>query len=95
MTADEIAETVIDGLGLEGVEIEHAGGVRGWPGDTRKCILTIQKLRRTGWRPKHSSENAVRRATRLLRKTYFDDSRGQRVQSGYVGVSSCRQEHGR
>ena len=72
ITADRIAEIVIDELGLKGVKIEHAGGVRGWPGDTRKCILSIEKLKDTGWAPKFSSERAVRRAIKVLRRVYFD-----------------------
>jgi UDP-glucose 4-epimerase len=72
ITADRVAKIVIGELGLKRVQINHKGGVRGWPGDTRKCVLSIQKLKRTGWRPKRSSEDAVRRTTRLLRKVYFD-----------------------
>ena len=72
ITADRIAEIVIDELGLKGVKIEHTGGVRGWPGDTRKCILSIEKLKGTGWTPKFSSERAVKRAIKVLKRVYFD-----------------------
>lgn len=72
ITADRIAEIVIDELHLESVRMEHTGGVRGWPGDTRKCILSIEKLKGTGWTPKFSSERAVRRAIKILKRVYFD-----------------------
>jgi UDP-glucose 4-epimerase len=72
ITADQVAEIVVDELDLKDVRIEHTGGIRGWPGDTRKCILSIRKLKATGWAPRFSSEHAVRRATRLLRRVYFD-----------------------
>lgn len=55
ITADRVAEIVISELGLKHVQVSHRGGVRGWPGDARICILDIQRLRRTGWRPKRSS----------------------------------------
>jgi len=72
ITADRIAEIVIDEVGLKGVKTEHTGGVRGWPGDTRKCILSIEKLKGTGWTPKFSSERAVKRAIKVLKRVYFD-----------------------
>lgn len=71
ITADQVAKIVIDELRLKNVKIKHRGGVRGWPGDTRKCILSIQKLKSTGWAPKFSSEDAVKRAVRTLRRVYF------------------------
>jgi len=72
ITADRIAEIVIDELHLKSVRMEHTGGVRGWPGDTRKCILSIEKLKGTGWTPEFSSERAVKRAIKALRRVYFD-----------------------
>jgi len=72
IAADQVAEIVVDEIGLKNVRITHKGGIRGWPGDTRKCILSIQKLKRTGWTPKYSSEEAVKRAVRQLKKFYFE-----------------------
>ena len=72
ITADHVAKTVIDEIGLKNTRIVHKGGIRGWPGDTCKCILSIQKLKSTGWKPKFDSEDAVRRTVRRLRKAYFD-----------------------
>ena len=71
ITADRIAEIVVDELHLKSVRMEHTGGVRGWPGDTRKCILSIEKLKGTGWTPRFSSERAIRRAIKVLKNVYF------------------------
>jgi len=71
ITADRVAEIVISELGLRGVRIEHKGGIRGWPGDMRKYILSIQKLISMGWRPKFSSEEAIRHTVRQLKRDYY------------------------
>ncbi|MEE9489961.1 MAG: UDP-glucose 4-epimerase, partial [Thermoplasmata archaeon] len=56
-------------LGLKNVEYHWTGGVddgRGWKGDVRKMLLSIDKLESTGWTPKYGSEDAVRLAAREL-----------------------------
>jgi UDP-glucose 4-epimerase len=72
ITADQVARTIIDELGLGDVRLRHTGGSRGWPGDTRRCILSIRRLCSSGWRPRFSSEEAIRRTVRSLRRIYFD-----------------------
>lgn len=65
-----IAKIVIDELGLENVEIIYKGGVdgRGWPGDVRKMLLHISKIKSIGWKPRYNSSEAVRLAIRELRE---------------------------
>src|SRR2546425_3388428 len=62
-----IADTIWHELGLSGVAYAWtggAGGGRGWAGDVRVMQLAIERLRRTGWRPRRTSEEAVRAAAR-------------------------------
>jgi UDP-glucose 4-epimerase len=57
-----IAEITVEGLGLAGVKFRYTGGKRGWPGDVPAMMLSIDKIGRLGWRPKYTSEQAVRKA---------------------------------
>ncbi len=70
---EDIARIVSEEMGLQGVKFNWEGGVddgRGWAGDIKKMILSIDKLKGTGWSPKYKSAEAVRLATReLLGKT--------------------------
>ncbi|MHC1579754.1 MAG: NAD-dependent epimerase/dehydratase family protein [Candidatus Alkanophagales archaeon] len=69
VTVRRIAEIVCEEMGLVGSrmpEFRFTGGRRGWRGDVPLMLLDISRLKRLGWRPKYSSEEAVRRATRDL-----------------------------
>ena len=58
----EIAEIVSSVLGLKPRFI-FTGGTpdgRGWPGDVKIMLLSIEKIKKTGWKPRYSSKEAVR-----------------------------------
>jgi UDP-glucose 4-epimerase len=62
-----IAETVKEELGLSNAKIRLTGGVdggRGWMGDVKIMQLDMNKLKQTGWKPLHSSADAVRQTAR-------------------------------
>src|SRR5438094_601733 len=64
-----LADAICDELGLSGVEYRWTGGAgngRGWARDVRAMQLAIERLRATGWRPRKSSEAAVRDAARSV-----------------------------
>ncbi len=69
-TVKEIADAVVEALGLEGVEYVYRPATpdgRGWPGDVKLMLLDISRLvRDTGWQPTLSSLNAVRETARIL-----------------------------
>ncbi|AEC51978.1 UDP- or dTTP-glucose 4-epimerase or 4-6-dehydratase [Pyrococcus sp. NA2] len=68
ITVRRIAEIVSEEMGLNPV-FKFTGGVdggRGWKGDVKFMLLSIEKAKRTGWRPRLSSEEAVRRTVREL-----------------------------
>lgn len=65
----QIADIVCEEMGLAGVKYSYTGGVdggRGWKGDVKVMLLSIEKLRRLGWRPKFSSCEAVKKTVKEL-----------------------------
>ncbi len=65
----EIADIICKEIGLENVEYMFTGGVnggRGWKGDVKVMLLSIEKLKEIGWKPKLSSRQAVRKAVKEL-----------------------------
>ncbi|HLF16740.1 MAG TPA: NAD-dependent epimerase/dehydratase family protein, partial [Candidatus Thermoplasmatota archaeon] len=62
-----IAETVAAEMGLK-PRLRFLGGPggAGWKGDVKLMTLDVARLMALGWRPQHSSGEAVRRAARSL-----------------------------
>jgi UDP-glucose 4-epimerase len=63
-TVTHIAEIVVDVLGLENVAFKYTGGDRGWKGDVPRFSYDISKVLSTGWKPKHTSDEAVRQTVK-------------------------------
>ncbi|MEM2070641.1 MAG: NAD-dependent epimerase/dehydratase family protein, partial [Archaeoglobaceae archaeon] len=63
----KIAEIVAEEMGLNPT-LKFTGGDRGWRGDVPVMLLSIEKLKKLGWRPKFKSEDAVRLAVRDILK---------------------------
>lgn len=63
-----IAQIVTETMGLKNVKIRTTTrpGVRAWPGDVSKMQLDISKINRLGWKPKLTSDEAVRVAAKEL-----------------------------
>ncbi|NJE42917.1 NAD-dependent epimerase/dehydratase family protein [Thermococcus sp. GR6] len=71
ITVREIAEIVSEEMGLNPA-FRFTGGVdggRGWKGDVKFMRLSIEKAKKTGWKPKLNSYEAVRRTVRELLST--------------------------
>jgi UDP-glucose 4-epimerase len=64
ITVTEIANLACECLGLPAglVKYEYTGGDRGWKGDVPVVRLSIDKIRALGWRPAHTSAEALREA---------------------------------
>lgn len=60
VTVREIADLVVQQLGLSKVRYEFAGGRRGWKGDVPVVRFNTEKLRRRGWRNQRTSLAAMR-----------------------------------
>jgi UDP-glucose 4-epimerase len=69
VTVKEIAGLVIKEMNLQKVRFKFTGGVdggRGWRGDVKNMCLSTEKLLATGWKPRYSSREAVRLASRKI-----------------------------
>ena len=66
VTATEIARMIVEEMGLPQARFRYTGGERGWPGDVPVVIYDVNKIKALGWRPKHSSAEAVRIGARRL-----------------------------
>lgn len=60
----KLATIVVDELGLKDVEFHYTGGIRGWVGDAPIVRLSIEKIKKLGWKPKVNIEEAIRRTVR-------------------------------
>jgi UDP-glucose 4-epimerase len=65
LTVRRIAEIVCEETGLH-PSFRFGGGRRGWIGDVPEMMLDIRRIFSLGWRPRYSSEEAVRRTVRVL-----------------------------
>ena len=61
-----VAQIVSEEMGLENVKFRYTGGRRGWLGDVPVVHFNVEKVKEVGWQAKHTSDEAVRIATRRL-----------------------------
>jgi len=64
-----VAQVVAEEMNIPPPKLVFTGGVdggRGWKGDVKNMHLSIKKLRVIGWKPKYSSEEAVRMTVQKL-----------------------------
>jgi UDP-glucose 4-epimerase len=69
MTVKDIADIVVEEMHLPNVEYRWTGGVkggRGWVGDVKKMLLSVDRLEARGWEPKLNSREAIRRAVQEI-----------------------------
>jgi len=66
----EIADIVVGQMGLDGVEYNYTGGIdgRGWRGDVKLMLLSIEKIKMLGWSPELGSARALEVAVKALLK---------------------------
>jgi len=60
-SVDEVADIVVDVMGLKNVRRRYTGGPRGWKGDNPVVQLSVGKIKRLGWRPKTAPKAAIRK----------------------------------
>lgn len=69
MSVKDIADIVVEEMGLTKVDYHWTGGVkggRGWVGDVRRMLLAVDKLEAKGWWPRLNSHEAIRQAVREI-----------------------------
>ncbi|UCF13650.1 MAG: NAD-dependent epimerase/dehydratase family protein [Thermoplasmatales archaeon] len=64
-----IAEIVVEEMGLNNVKFTYTGGKRGWKGDVPQFQFDISKMKKLGWKATVTSDEAVRKTTRILLDT--------------------------
>jgi len=73
VTVKRIAQIVVEEMGIPEPRYVFTGGVdggRGWKGDVKNMHLSIEKLLQTGWKPRHNSEQAVRKTAQTFLKVF-------------------------
>ena len=58
----EIAEWTVEAMGLKDVAVQYGESPRGWKGDVAQVKLDTARMTKLGWKPRLSSNEAVRRA---------------------------------
>jgi len=64
ITVRDIVTIVTSEMGLSGVEVQYGSSPKGWSGDVPVIRFTASKIRKLGWRNRHSSEEAMRLSIR-------------------------------
>ncbi|MBI1935279.1 NAD-dependent epimerase/dehydratase family protein [Candidatus Woesearchaeota archaeon] len=57
-----IAKIIIEEIKLNNVRLCYTGGKRGWPGDVALVAYDTSKMKKMGWKPRFTSDGAVRKA---------------------------------
>ena len=66
MNVLDLADIIVEELGLNGVRYLTTGGERGWIGDSPFVHLDTTKLKALGWQPQVSIEQGIRNTVRYL-----------------------------
>jgi len=64
MLVDGVADLVMEEMKLKNVKRKYTGGTRGWIGDNPVVVLSLEKVKKLGWRPRVSSKEAIERTIR-------------------------------
>jgi len=64
----EIADVVVEKMNLKEVGYRYTGGIngRGWRGDVKTMLLSIEKMEGLGWRPRFNSRESIEAAVEAL-----------------------------
>ena len=62
----KIGRLLVEGMGLSSVKLKYTGGNRGWPGDVPQVRLDTSRMEKLGWKPKYTSDEAVRIAIKEI-----------------------------
>lgn len=66
LTVVEVVRVILDEMKLKDVQLDFAGGKRGWVGDSPLVHLDTTLIKSLGWRPMTAIEESVRRTVRYL-----------------------------
>lgn len=66
ITVTEIANIVVEVMGLKNVKYNYSGGDRGWKGDVPVVRLDSTKIRKFGWHNIYSTKQAIELSVRAI-----------------------------
>jgi UDP-glucose 4-epimerase len=66
-----IVEILLEEAHMKRTKIKYTGGEGGWKGDVPVFLLSTKKMETLGWKPKHSSDDAVRAAAKITVREYL------------------------
>ncbi len=61
-----IVDILVKETKIKNIKVKYTGGESGWKGDVPKFLLDNKKMKKLGWKPKHTSEQAVRAAAKIV-----------------------------
>lgn len=67
ITVKEIADIIVNELNLKGVKYKFTGGKIGWPGDVPQMLLSIEKIKKLGWKPRYNIKKTIIDTIRYLK----------------------------
>ncbi len=76
ITVRRIVEVLVEETELKDVELRYTGGESGWAGDVPIFLLATKKMADLGWKPKHSSEEAIREAAKIVVREHLEAGPG-------------------
>jgi hypothetical protein len=62
----DIAEMLIEEMGLQNTKLQIEGTRRAWPGDQPRVHFTVDRITALGWRTRLDSHQSVRVAIRRM-----------------------------
>ncbi len=63
-TVRRIAEIVVDEMGLGNIPFDFTGGAAGWEGDVPHYRYDFSRIKKLGWQPRFTSDEAIRTSVR-------------------------------
>ena len=66
VTVKRIIDIIVEEAKLKDTKVKYTGGESGWKGDVPRFLLDTRKMARLGWSAKHTSEEAIREAARIV-----------------------------
>ena len=66
ISINEVSQIVVQAMKLKDVQLRHTGGKVGWKGDVTSNFIATETLTALGWKPRHSSREAVTEAAGRL-----------------------------
>ena len=67
-SVDALADIVVEEMGLSNVKKKYSGGDRGWIGDNPVVYLSIEKMKKLGWKPEMKPRDVIKLTAKWTRR---------------------------